>query len=150
MNDTPPDIELRDEQPESKTIFIDRPPPIDPHEKEREQAFDAVHTWKGIALQPFSSGRRREWGRMRAHDGGDPSFMDDAIKIVWLSLQPRDELLIKRRDLSAMCAECWTWADDTIGIDDYSALLDLADALINESELNRAVPIPSNSQQPGN
>jgi len=147
MND---DLTLRPEQDESVTVHIDQPSKVDPHETARQEAFDAAHSWKGIPLQPFSSGRRREWGRMRAHDGGDPSFMDDAIKIVWLALQPRDELLIKRRDLTAMCAECWTWADETISTEDHDALLDLAEKLVTESQINQATPIPSNSQQPGN
>lgn len=150
MNDTPPDIELRDEQPESKTIFIDKPPPIDPHEKEREQAFDATFEWKGQPLGPFTSGRRREWIRLRSLDGADNSLLDDAVKIVWLCLTPTDELIAKRRNPEAMSAEIWQWADDNVGHDENEAILDLADKILIASQSTRAVPIPSNGGDSGN
>lgn len=144
------DIELREEQPESVTILVDQPATIDPHESEREKAFDAVHEWKGQPLQPFSSGRRREWIRLRGLDGKDPSFIDDAVKIVWLCLTPTDELITKRRNPEAMSAEIWKWADSNIGSNENEAVLELADRILIDSESNRAIPVPSNNQQPGN
>ena len=144
------DIELREEQPESVTILIDQPAPIDPHEKAREEAFDATFQWKGRDLGPFTSGRRREWIRLRSIDGVDNSLLDDATKIVWLCLTPTDELIAKRRNPEAMSAEIWRWADENVGDEDNGPLLDLADKIVTQSSLTRAVPIPSNGVESGN
>jgi hypothetical protein len=144
------DIELREEQPESVTILIDQPAPIDPHEKAREEAFDATYDWKGQPLGPFTSGRRREWIRLRSLDGADNSLLDDATKIVWLCLTPTDELIAKRRNPEAMSAEIWKWADANVGSDENEALLNLADRIVTDSQSTRAVPIPSNGVESGN
>jgi hypothetical protein len=117
------DIELKEEQPESVTILIDQPAPIDPHEKAREEAFDATYDWKG---QPL------------------------ATKIVWLCLTPTDELIAKRRNPEAMSAEIWKWADANVGGDENEAILDLADKVLTASQSTRAVPIPSNGVDSGN
>ena len=144
------DIELREEQPESVTILIDQPTPTDPHEKAREEAFDATYDWKGVPLGPFTSGRRREWIRLRSLDGADNSLLDDAVKIVWLCLTPTDELIAKRRNPEAMSAEIWRWADTNVGDDENEAVLDLADKILIASQSTRAVPIPSNGPDSGN
>ena len=146
------DIELRDEQPETLAVaFVDTHEPApDPHQEEREKAFDAVYSWDGRPLEPFTSGRRREWARMRAFEGADPSFLDDAVKILWLCFQPADALIAKRRDLQSLCAECWRWADDNIAHDRHGDLLSLVDKMLTDSEANRAVPIPSDGAAPGN
>jgi hypothetical protein len=144
------DIELREEQPESVTILIDQPTPIDPHEKAREEAFDATYGWKGEPLGPFTSGRRREWIRLRSLDGADNSLLDDATKIVWLCLTPTDELIAKRRNPEAMSAEIWKWADANVGNDENETLLNLADKIVTDSQSTRAVPIPSNGAESGN
>jgi hypothetical protein len=144
------DIELKEEQPESVTILIDQPASIDPHEKAREEAFDATYEWKGVPLGPFTSGRRREWIRLRSLDGIDNSLLDDATKIVWLCLTPTDELIAKRRNPEAMSAEIWKWADAKVGDDENEAILDLADKVLTASQSTRAVPIPSNGVESGN
>ena len=144
------DIELREEQPESVTILIDQPTPTDPHEKAREEAFDATFQWKGQDLGPFTSGRRREWIRLRSLDGADNSLLDDAVKIVWLCLTPTDALITKRRNPEAMSAEIWRWADSNVGDDENEAILDLADKILIASQSTRAVPIPSNGAESGN
>jgi hypothetical protein len=144
------DIELREEQPESVTILIDQPAPIDPHEKAREEAFDAIYDWKGQPLGPFTSGRRREWIRLRSLDGADNSLLDDATKIVWLCLTPTDDLIAKRRNPEALSAEIWKWADANVGSDENEAILDLADKVLTASQSTRAVPIPSNGAESGN
>lgn len=144
------DIELREEQPESVTILVDQPTPTDPHEKAREEAFDATFQWKGQDLGPFTSGRRREWIRLRSLDGADNSLLDDAVKIVWLCLTPTDELIAKRRNPEAMSAEIWRWADSNVGDDENEAILDLADKILIASQSTRAVPIPSNGPDSGN
>ena len=142
--------ELKDDQPEAKVAFVDNPPATDPHEKAREEAFDATFEWKGIPLGPFTSGRRREWIRLRGIDGVDNSLLDDATKIVWLCLTPTDELIAKRRNPEAMSAEIWRWADTNVGDEDNGPLLDLADKIVTQSSLTRAVPIPSNGVESGN
>jgi hypothetical protein len=144
------DIELKEEQPESVTILIDQPASIDPHEKAREEAFDATYDWKGQPLGPFTSGRRREWIRLRSLDGVDNSLLDDATKIVWLCLTPTDELIAKRRNPEAMSAEIWKWADASVGDDENEAILDLADKVLTASQSTRAVPIPSSGAESGN
>ena len=144
------DIELREEQPESVTILIDQPAPIDPHEKAREEAFDAIYDWKGQPLGPFTSGRRREWIRLRSLDGADNSLLDDATKIVWLCLTPTDDLIAKRRNPEALSAEIWKWADANVGSDENEAILDLADKVLTASQSTRAVPIPSSGAESGN
>ena len=142
--------DLKDDQPETKVAFADEPPAIDPHQQTREEAFDAEHAWKGKPLQPFSSGRRREWIRLRGIEGEDPSFLDDAVKIVWLCLTPTDELIVKRRDPKALGAEIWRWADENVGPEDNESILALADRLLVESNINRAVPLPSTGAEMGN
>ena len=94
------DIELRDEQPEAPAVaFVDTHTAApDPHQEARNAAFDATFDWKGQPLGPFTSGRRREWIRLRSIDGIDNSLLDDATKIVWLCLTPTDELIAKRRN----------------------------------------------------
>jgi hypothetical protein len=144
------DIELKDEQPESVTILIDQPSPIDPHEKAREEAFDATYDWKGVPLGPFTSGRKREWIRLRGIDGNDNSHLDDAVKIVWLCLTPTDELITKRRNPESLSAEIWKWADSNVGDDENEAILDLADKILIASQSTRAVPIPSTGGDSGN
>jgi hypothetical protein len=144
------DIELREEQPKSVTILIDQPTPIDPHEKAREEAFDSTFQWKDKSMGPFTSGRRREWIRLRSLDGADNSLLDDAVKIVWLCLTSTDDLIAKRRNPEAMSAEIWKWADSNVGDDENEAILDLADKILITSQSTRAVPIPSNGAESGN
>ena len=146
------DIELRDEQPETPAVaFVDTHTAApDPHQEARNAAFDATFDWKGQPLGPFTSGRRREWIRLRGIDGIDNSLLDDATKIVWLCLTPTDELIAKRRNPEAMSAEIWRWADENVGDEDNAPLLDLADKIVTQSSLTRAVPIPSNGAESGN
>jgi hypothetical protein len=146
------DIELKNEQTEAPTVaFVDdHTQTADPIQEQREQAFDAAHEWKGQPLEPFSSGRRREWIRLRNLDGEDPTFLDDAVKIVWLCLQSADDIITKRRNAQAMSAEIWRWADTNVGNDDNEAILELANQIVTNSRVNQAVPIPSNDQQMGN
>lgn len=148
MNDTPYDI--KDDQPEAKVAFTDTAPATDPHQKSREEAFDAEHSWKGQTLLPFSSGRKREWIRLRNLDGGDSSSLDDAVKIVFLCLTPTDQLIEKRRNPEALSAEIWRWGDENVGHDENEAILALADKLVIESNVNRAVPLPSTGGESGN
>jgi hypothetical protein len=145
------DIELREEQPESVTILIDQPTPIDPHEKAREEAFDATFQWKGQDLGPFTSGRRREWMRLKLIDGPDPTLVGDAIKIIWLCLTHNAKLLARRSNPEALIAEIWEWAEENVGgLDENEAIVKLADQVLIASESTRAVPIPSNGAESGN
>jgi hypothetical protein len=151
MNDTD-ELEIRADEPVTSTVtFVDyHQPETDPHEKAREAAFDATYMWDGRPLEPLSSGRRREWARMRAHEGNDPTFMDDAVKVLWLCHQTESDILAKRRNLTAMCDEAWKWGDKNIPHTRHEEMLDLVNRMFDDAELTRAVPIPSDGGQLGN
>lgn len=136
---------------------------------ERENAFDAEHSWQvwnqqsscfeARVLHGYSSGREALFYKLRAADGALPlaktlehltTFLADAIKILWLcSHEPADWRML-RGNLPLFLETIEAWGDVNVPRAKHVEAVNLALQIFNEAGVNRAVPEPSDRGCLGN
>lgn len=142
-------------------------------EKGRVAAFNREPAWHGARLYPFGSGREGLWLELRtamgspalrrvlgSEDGAQP-FLADALRIVWLCLQPaeardarpgdpdRECLADLREDLRGVQARIDRWADAEVARDEQPEITALGLLIYNDALVNQAQPMPSGKPEVG-
>ncbi len=173
MKTSPSKLRLDPETPKksARKVHRDEVPEavLNAAQTERENAFEAEHTWpvwneQKCCFQPallhgYSSGREALFYKLRAADGALPlsktleqltTFLADAIKILWLcSHEPADWRMV-RGDLPLFLETIEAWGDVNVPRSKHVAAVNLALQIFNEASINKAVPEPSERGELGN
>lgn len=153
------------------------PAPDDPAiaaaEKQREDAFHAVHQWRGKTLLPFSISRESLFFRLRAADDAPTiaqvmqtpmAWLQDAIRILFLCSHEPEDFAHLRGNNSAFLKSIDQWAEgdnswksptengkrktenaSPISRDEQVPVIKLTLRIFNESDSTRAEIAPSDN-----
>jgi hypothetical protein len=122
-------------------------------EKEREEIFGNVHTWRGVVLKPFSISRRCLWERLVALDGPLPegfkysentrAWLGHACKLLCLCSHEPEAWAAVRGDLQAMLRWVDRWSDEmVVGDEEAEEAVTLGLQMWSEARKMRAVMRP--------
>jgi len=121
------------------------------HAKERQQAFDAEFSWRGVKLLPFTSSREGLFSQHRVSMGAPDlqrclsdldGFFLDACRILWLcSHTPEDWAILRCSPVELQCA-IDRWADEHITTQESSAATLTAFKIYAAARTNEHAPAP--------
>ena len=140
---TPPRVVMREEIPQA---VVDA-------EKARDDAYHAVHSWRGVVLKPFSRGREDLWKRLCAADlplppnfsirENLPAWTGHATKLLYLCSHDPEDFAHLRADTPAFLEAVDEWGDETISREDEIEAVILALKIHNDAHVTMAIPRPS-------
>lgn len=130
-------------------------PAEDPQEQRREEAFNAGYSWKGVAFEGLTCSRKDLWTALCYKAGFPPLkagfddlqwFVPLAKALVWVCITPSKQLRrLRAQGIDAVVEEFTDWVDDNVRIKDESAILDLGQRLLIDSNENTAEAVASGS-----
>ena len=122
-------------------------------EKRREEAFNTGYNWKGVTFEGLSCSRKDLWIALCYKAGFPPLkagfddlqwFVPLAKALVWVCVQPKKQLRqLRALGIDAVVDEFTDWVDDNVRISDESAILDLGQRILIDSNENQAEAAPS-------
>lgn len=139
----------------ARVVFRDEvnPQAAEAAEKEREDAYHAVHEWGGKVLFPFSRGREDIWHRLCAADVPLPPGFDisdnlsswngHAAKLLFLCSHMPHEFVALRANTAAFLSVIDQWTEEAIPRGLEIEAVNLALKIHNQAMANVAIPRPS-------
>lgn len=128
-------------------------PAEDPAEKRREEAFNAGYSWRGVAFDGLTCSRKDLWTALCYKEGFPPLkagfddlqwFVPLAKALVYVCSQPAKHLRrLRSLGIDAVAEDFRDWVDANIRINDESAITDLGQRLLIDSNENQAEAVGS-------
>jgi hypothetical protein len=131
---------------------------IDAMEQQREAAYDAVYTWHGQPLHPFSSGRDGIYRKLAALDfpvstkvmiRSGFACLGDARLLLFVCAHDYEQLWPFRHDMDALLGKAYQWADQNIGHHEDTAAIELWKRILADSRATQAIHRPGGKKDLG-